>query len=81
VASVTRASTGQYTINYSTSFPSAERAISWATNIDSADAVVVSATGSTATTDLIKVRRLGAFAGAYYDAQRVRITVFGNSVV
>jgi hypothetical protein len=81
VASVTRASTGQYTINYSTSFPSAERAISWATNVDSADSVVVAATGSTATTDLIKVRRLGAFAGAYYDAQRVRITVFGNSVV
>ena len=81
VDSVTRASTGQYTINYSRTLPVGERGIGWSTNVDSADAVVVTATGGTSTTDAIKVRRLGAFSGAYYDAQRVKIVVFGNSVV
>lgn len=81
VDSVTRSSTGQYVVNYSNALPSNERCISWSTNVDSVDAVVVTATGSTSTTDQIKVRRLGSFAGAYYDAQKVRVTVFGNSVV
>jgi hypothetical protein len=81
VSSVTRSAAGQYTINYATTLPAGERSISWSTNVDSADAVVVAATGSTATTDSIRVRRLGGFSGAYYDAQRVKITVFGNSVV
>ena len=81
VSSVTRAGTGQYTLNYTDALPVGERGISWSTNVDSADAVIVTSTGGTTTSDAINVRRLGAFAGAYYDAQRVKITVFGNSVV
>jgi hypothetical protein len=81
VSSVTRASAGEYTLTYSTSFPNVERAISWSTNVDSADAVIVTSTGGTTSTELIKVRRLGTYSGAYFDAQRVKITVFGNSVV
>ena len=81
VDSVTKNATGDYTINYSDTLVSGERAISWSTNVDSVDAVVVTTTGSTSSTDAIKVRRLGSFAGAYYDAQRVKIVVFGKSVV
>lgn len=81
VASVTRSAVGQYTLNFDDALPAGERSVAATTNVDSVDAVVVTATGGTATSEAIRVRRLGSFAGAYYDAQRVRVAIFGNSVV
>lgn len=81
VDSVTRSAAGNYVLNYSDALPSGFRSVTGSTNVDSADAVVIAATGSTSTTDQIKTRRLGAFAGAYVDPQRVAITVFGPSVI